>query len=379
MENNITTEAIAELVRFHGTIPAPDVGKHFGQPYWTGDIESAAKPLIESGQITISSEEGVVWNHNFKGNLYPTVPQELKALRQWVLWREKQRDGKPTKIPYQVSGVKAKADTPETWTDYQSAIEHRDRFSGVGFVFSEDDPYCGIDLDNCLANGTVKAWAAPITERLKPVSYGEVSPSGKGIKFWTRAVLPVGAKNRAWINQSDGEGIEAYDTGRYFTVTGKGKGTIGEGQAVIDWIVAQHLTPDQKPIPPPSRPLRSPNLATDEVIEKIRQSKQSAKFDALMAGNTTGYGSQSEADLALCAVTGFWTQDRAVIDAIFRQSELMRPKWDEKHRADGTTYGQMTIEKAISECREVYTPRKRTHSRNKRRYRSRTASAQRNL
>ena len=154
MENNITTEAIAELVRSHGTIPAPDVGKHFGQPYWTGDIESAAKPLIESGQITISSEEGVVWNHNFKGNLYPAVPQELKALRQWVLWREKQRDGKPTKIPYQVSGVKAKTDTPETWTDYQSAIEHRDRFSGVGFVFSEDDPYCGIDLDNCLdANG----------------------------------------------------------------------------------------------------------------------------------------------------------------------------------------------------------------------------------
>ena len=61
MQNNITTEAIAELVRSHGTIAALDVGKHFGQPHWTGLIESTAKPLIESGQITISADQGVVW------------------------------------------------------------------------------------------------------------------------------------------------------------------------------------------------------------------------------------------------------------------------------------------------------------------------------
>ena len=51
-------------------------------------------------------------------------------------------------------------------------------------------------------------------------------------------------------------------------------------------------------------------------------------------------------------MVAFWTQDPNTIDVIFRQSRLMRDKWDEKHRADGTTYGQMTIEKAISECRE---------------------------
>lgn len=33
-EHTITTEAIAELVQSHGAISAPDVGKHFGQPYW---------------------------------------------------------------------------------------------------------------------------------------------------------------------------------------------------------------------------------------------------------------------------------------------------------------------------------------------------------
>ena len=118
---------------------------------------------------------------------FPAVPAELKALRQWVAWREEQRDGKPTKIPYQVNRRKAQSNHHQTWTGYQTVCDHRDGFSGIGFVFSADDPYCGIDLDDCLdAQGRMKAWAKPIVDRLKSVGYGERSPSGHGIKFWTR-------------------------------------------------------------------------------------------------------------------------------------------------------------------------------------------------
>ena len=82
----------------------------------------------------------------------------------------------------------------------------------------------------------------------------------------------------------------------------------------------------------------------------------------------TGYGSQSEADMALCSLVSFWTQSPTVVDAIFRQSKLFREKWDKKHRADGSTYGQMTIETALSGEKETYTPR-----------RSLAAAARRNL
>ena len=159
---------------------------------------------------------------------FPAVPAELKARRQWVCWRAETRRGKPTKIPYQVNGSKAQSNNPQTWTDYQTACEHLHKFSGIGFVFSEDAPHCGIDLDNCLdENGKVKKWARPIVDRLAPVSYGDVSPSGNGIKFWTKARLPELAKHKVYIAEPTGEAIEAYDSGRYFTVTGKGKGTIG--------------------------------------------------------------------------------------------------------------------------------------------------------
>lgn len=296
---------------------------------------------------------------------FPAVPTELKEKRQWVLWKSEHREGKPTKIPYQMNRQRAKSNDPATWTGYQSVCREYSRgtdYSGIGFVFSESNNLCGVDLDHCRnTNGDTKEWAIPIVEKLKAVSYGEVSPSKKGIKFWTRAKLPPNTKHKAYI--VDGaDAIEAYDSLRYFTVTGQGKGQIKDGQAVMDWLVTEYLTAKaagttKKPKTTPDQ--QSYQTSSNEVIALIQKSKQSHKFNALVAGNTTGYGSPSEADQALCGIIVFWTQDPQVIDTIFRTSKLYRDKWDEKHRADGATYGQMTIEKALSGNRQTYTPPKR--------------------
>ena len=311
-------------------------------------------------------------------DLYPAVPEQLKALRQWVMWVYKTREGKTTKVPRQVNGDKnAKSNDPQTWSTFASVVKHEHKrkgrhriFAGISFAFSSRDPYCGIDLDDCIDdNGNIKPWAQPIVDKLKTVSYGEVSPSGKGVKFWTHAKFPPRAKHKAYI-VDNADAIEVYDSGRFFTVTGKGKGSIADGQSTVDWLVTEYLTP--QPMQPLSRNPSTDNRSADEVISDIRASKQCHKFDALMAGNTTGYGSQSEADQGLCSLIAFWTQDPTVIDAIFRQSTLMRTKWDEPHRTDKTTYGQMTIETALSEDRETYTPR-RHYSR------SLAAAARRNL
>jgi hypothetical protein len=50
------------------------------------------------------------------------------------------------------------------------------------------------------------------------------------------------------------------------------------------------------------------------------------------------------------------TNDPIQIDRIFRQSQLMRPKWDERHFADGSTYGQVTIARAIAFAALAGTP-----------------------
>ena len=77
-----------------------------------------------------------------------TFPQELLELDQWVLWRRVERNGRATKQPYTPAGTLASSTGPGTWSPFdQAARAYDDTFDGLGFVFSEHDPYCGIDFD----------------------------------------------------------------------------------------------------------------------------------------------------------------------------------------------------------------------------------------
>ena len=93
--------------------------------------------------------------------------------------------------------------------------------------------------------------------------------------------------------------------------------------------------------------IRHPDIERDEeLINKARKGKYGGNFQKLWQGDTSGYGSQSEADLALCNHLNFWTGgDPQRIDRLFRQSGLMRPKWDEQRGAQ--TYGAIFIAKTM--------------------------------
>ena len=79
-------------------------------------------------------------------------PVELKALPQWVCWRLEQRDGKPTKVPMTRDGKRAAVDNPDTWCTFNEAVAaaQQYQFAGVGFVFTTEDSYTGVDLDKCV-------------------------------------------------------------------------------------------------------------------------------------------------------------------------------------------------------------------------------------
>jgi putative DNA primase/helicase len=103
------------------------------------------------------------------------------------------------------------------------------------------------------------------------------------------------------------------------------------------------------------------DLDDEQVLTKASNAANGAKFRALFyEGDFSNYPSlptQSEADLALCEMLAFWLgKDHSRIDRLFRRSALMRSKWDEKHYSDGRTYGQGTIDKAISNTTETYSP-----------------------
>ena len=93
---------------------------------------------------------------------------------------------------------------------------------------------------------------------------------------------------------------------------------------------------------------------------EIARHEKGAKFASLFdQGDISQYDNDhSQADFALCQKLAFYLEkNEALIDQAFRQSKLYRKdKWNYKHRGDGATYGQMTIEKAISITTNVYKP-----------------------
>ena len=143
-------------------------------------------------------------------------PDELKELRQWVAWRFEKRDGKLTKRPKNPgTGGNADATKPDTWASIQEALIRmdNDKLDGIGFVFSESDPYTGIDLDKCLdpETGELEPWARRWVDLFK--SYTEITPSGTGLHIVVKGKLP--GKGRKKGN------FEVYDKNRFFTFTGK--------------------------------------------------------------------------------------------------------------------------------------------------------------
>lgn len=157
-----------------------------------------------------------------QGNYNPRhAPDDLKALTQWVVWRYAERNGKITKLPInpRYSGRMARTNDPTTWSTFDHASRvcgENPKLTGVGFVFSGDDPYVGIDLDNCRdpETGVIDPWAAAWIRRLG--GYAEVSPSGSGVKIISKGSLPSSVGKTI----VDGHEVEIYDRGRFFTITG---------------------------------------------------------------------------------------------------------------------------------------------------------------
>lgn len=140
----------------------------------------------------------------------------VQDLRQFVCWRYEERAGKPTKVPYSpLTGERASSTNPATWAMYTESVAsyREDRYDGVGFVFTKDDPFCEIDLDGCRdpETGDVEPWAQEIVQELN--SYTEISPSGEGLHILIKGELPE-ERNRKGR-------IEMYDRKRYFTITGR--------------------------------------------------------------------------------------------------------------------------------------------------------------
>ena len=276
------------------------------------------------------------------------IPNELKIFPQWVCYRTTKLESKTAKYMISpVTGKFAKSNDPHTWTDYNTAFHYMiaKRLEGLAFVLTEGIVF--VDIDHVTdENGTMSLFAQKILEEL-PKTYAERSVSGNGIHIFCKGRLPKNA-----LKRNDKLGLEMYDTKRFVCITGD---IIDHRKEILeceDLIQSVHERYIGKRIPYVQPKTIESVLTYNEIVSKIRESKQGQKFEMLYSGNISGYPSHSNADYAFVKILAFWTQDKSQIDSIVRSSGLYREKWDRK--IGNSTYGEITIENALMNQHTIY-------------------------
>jgi len=150
----------------------------------------------------------------------PDLPalRELQGRPKWVAWEYtwNEKRGVWDKPPLNAkNGGAGSTSDAHTWAPYDAAAAFASRRgqAGVGYVLSPDDEQSGIDLDKCRdpETGELQAWAQVAVDFGE--TYTEVSPSGRGLRFFVRGLVEG--------RKVDAAQVEIYTGGRYLTVTGR--------------------------------------------------------------------------------------------------------------------------------------------------------------
>ncbi|WP_337970302.1 phage/plasmid primase, P4 family [Virgibacillus salexigens] len=290
--------------------------------------------------------------------MYEAIPEELKGLQQWCCFKMQHRNGKLTKIPVDAkTGNLGKSNDESTWSSFDTALDAINKYNcdGIGFYFKP--PYFGIDLDN--VGSEIEQYKQGDEDNIVSEfidlmgSYAETSVSGNGIHIIAKGELPEDGRRKG--------NVEIYNNGRFFVMTGN---RIGDYRFIVEdemnkinylhnkYIAGNEVSRKKNTI----HDNQGNGLPIDEIIKIAGNSKNGVRFKLFMGGGWEQfYNSWSEADMAFSNDLAFWTnRDYEKMDTIFRKSSLYREKWDQKRGEQ--TYAEITLNKAILDCNEAFTP-----------------------
>ena len=161
--------------------------------------------------------------------------RDVRQFRQWVAYRRvwNASKGRYDKLPVNPNdGSNAKANDVRTWGTFDDArryaVENGFTGNAGSMEFEFANGYVGIDIDDIIVTGgTLKPFAAEVVRMME--SYTEYSPSGKGLHILFKLNEPL--SEFGTHRRNDELGIEMYDSGRFFTVTGN---VYGEARPVSE-------------------------------------------------------------------------------------------------------------------------------------------------
>lgn len=291
---------------------------------------------------------------------FVNIPPELKQNASFCLWKYEKRSGKKTKVPYNPkNGQMARTNDPSSFSDFATVMKAyaMGGWDGIGYRVAEG--IGAIDIDHCIReDGSLNDVAASILGFF-PDAYFEKSPSGTGLRGFFKLNPDFAYDKTVYYINNRKHGLEVYlpgATNRFVTVTGDmyRAGTVERNDEALTTTLDTFMKRKNQVTSSTMEPCSY--LSDEQVIQHALKSESGDKFKALYNGQWEElYDSQSDADMALVSILAFWCGNvEEQIDRIFRESGLMRDKWE--RMTGDSTYGQITIRNAVSTNNTIYMP-----------------------
>lgn len=268
------------------------------------------------------------------------LPIELRRRPQWCYTYPADTDPLRRKAPRKKGNALASDTSPADWMSFEQAVAYAEQVNGdIGYVLTEDDEFTCIDIDIKDVRShplQPELWTSErefnryweIAEAFD--SYTEFSTSGKGLHIWLFGNIGKGCKR---------DGVEVYSQERFMICTGRPviNKPIKEAQKILDVMVKDIREAQAKQHGKIELVEEEETHTDEEIIERAINAANADKFNALcratscymdndakVHGSYTelGYGSQSEADLALLSMFTFYSKSNEQCRRLFRMTSL---------------------------------------------------------
>lgn len=299
---------------------------------------------------------------------FENIPQEMKEIPNWVLWKSiPNGDKKPRKVPYSIKkrydekneeyNKSASATDNTNWLTFEEAREaysNDNQCAGVFFALEDGHGIYSVDIDG---TNTHK-----MLDQYRDRTYCEYSPND-GIHIYIKAEKP---KSHASKPSAFPE-VELYSTAHFISVTGdmcSEVNTVTYDDDTISYLVdtvfkkKEPTTPQNKEV---SDKIGHSQLSQAEVIEKATSdSRRGEDIKLILNGeweqatdrNGNSFPSQSESDFSLMSTLAFYSSgDSDMMYDIWSNSNAYRREKDHVNGGIGKT-----IENAVGSLSAVYDP-----------------------
>lgn len=246
--------------------------------------------------------------------MYKNIPEGLRTLNQWVCTNNSKAPINPK------DGSYAKLNDPSTWGSFQDAVEaveDNNTITHIGFVFTENDPYIGVDLDHIDQD---IEFAESIADKLR--SYTELSKSGNGLHIICKGSIPVKAMKTKF---------EMKYSNTYFIMTGnlyKEYGSeIEDRSEVITELYETYKKPDTKIYDT----VTDKCCTSDEVSNRLVEALSDVSFRSYYIGNRPTDDESSNDMGFMSKIVEWFGRDYDICMGVFVNSPYFLQK-DEPHK-----------------------------------------------